>query len=353
MGITPFKKEERNNNKSLTFFELFEKLDFSTIEINKIIKFNSIFSNILFLKDGRLALGSMFGGIKILKKNFRNENDVDIFISEVQDNSKLMQIEDGRIFSYYINLNIIKIFPFNSYQILQIIKFKNPIDSLLITNNNKLMIFSDEFFHVYSEIKLKKKFTNFQLESSIFCDYYQENENRFLIESKKRKLIIIGTKRQIFFFDINILEKKSTIKLPPSTGALSNTFFLMNDNILVFSVNQKSFYHLYFLDITKNKIIQTFKLTYLIEEHLVINNNYFILSCVEIGTCNWVIEKWKVKDNNEIKIDSIKKFLLGIRTRNLFLKDEKEIVAFDKKYIYFINLFDDNNDIYSFKKFQK
>ena len=73
MGITPFKKEERNNNKSLTFFELFEKLDFSTIEINKIIKFNSIFSNILFLKDGRLALGSMFGGIKILKKNFRNE----------------------------------------------------------------------------------------------------------------------------------------------------------------------------------------------------------------------------------------------------------------------------------------
>ena len=225
MGITPFKKEERNNNKSLTFFELFEKLDFSTIEINKIIKFNSIFSNILFLKDGRLALGSMFGGIKILKKNFRNENDVDIFISEVQDNSKLMQIEDGRIFSYYINLNIIKIFPFNSYQILQIIKFKNPIDSLLITNNNKLMIFSDEFFHVYSEIKFKKKFTNFQLESSIFCDYYQENENRFLIESKQRKLIIIGTKRQIFFFDINILEKKSTIKLPPSTGALSNTFF--------------------------------------------------------------------------------------------------------------------------------
>ena len=351
MGGSPSNDKIKNNYKSLTFSELFEKLDFSTIEINKIIKFSTIFSNILFLRDGRLALGSMFGGIKILNKNFKNENDVDIFISEVQDNSKLIQIEDERIFSYHINLNIIKIFPFNSYQILQIIKFKNPIDSLLICNNQKLIIFTDEFFYVYSEIKLKKKFPQFQLETSIFCDYYQENENRFLIESIQKNLLIIGTKRNIFFFDLISFERINTIKLPPQTGALSNTFFLMNNKILVFSVNHKSFYDLCFLDITKKKIIQTVRLSYLIEKHLVINNNFFVLSCVEIGTCNWVIEKWKVNDK-EIKIESIKKFLLGVRTRNLFLKDEKQIIAFDKKYIYFLNLFN-NNDIYSFKKYQK
>ena len=351
MGGTPSNNNIINNYKSLTFSELFERLDFSTIEINKIIKFSTIFSNILFLRDGRLALGSMFGGIKILNKNFKNENDVDIFINEVQDNSKLIQIEDERIFSYHINLNIIKIFPFNSYQILQIIKFKNPIDSLLICNNQKLIIFTDEFFYVYSEIKLKKKFPQFQLETSIFCDYYQENENRFLIESKEKHLLIIGTKRNIFFFDSNFYERISTIKLHPKTGALSNTFFLMNNKILVFSVNHKSFYDLCFLDIIKKNIIKTVRLDYLIEKHLVINNNFFVLSCVEIGTCNWVIEKWKVNDKG-IKIESIKKFLLGVRTKNLFLKDEKQIIAFDKKYIYFLNLFN-NNDIFSFKKYQK
>ena len=65
MGGSPSNDNIKNNYKSLTFSELFEKLDFSTIEINKIIKFSTIFSNILFLRDGRLALGSMFGGIKI------------------------------------------------------------------------------------------------------------------------------------------------------------------------------------------------------------------------------------------------------------------------------------------------
>ena len=49
MGGSPSNDKIKNNYKSLTFSELFEKLDFSTIEINKVIKFSTIFSNILFL----------------------------------------------------------------------------------------------------------------------------------------------------------------------------------------------------------------------------------------------------------------------------------------------------------------
>ena len=302
-------------------------INIDNLSIKKQLKINVC--NIILLNDERLAISSYNQGMVICKYNFNKEEDSDIIIPETKNASNLFLLSDGKIISYLNQFFLIKLFSNNSYEIIYEKDFYLEIKTIIELSNKKIiMLFND-----YISISTLDKNNNFQIELMINTMQVLIDNNYFcsITEAKEEKILIHGYYNKIVFYSLIDFQQKKYKELP-NNFILNGLFFVINQNILVYYIqNSKKEKEIIFMDI-KNNIIKE-KIIFIcqiISAHLILNENSFLLSYIKNNNSYFrIYSNNKFHKEKNLKIKEIFKCIL-------YSKKAKRIISLSDNFLFYL-----------------